>query len=102
MARPGSRWARLGGFWEFGGASGELRGRFLELLGSHLLPKRGAGRPPERSMARPGGRWALLGGFWALGGAPGELRGRFLELLGAHFDALGTTLGDLGGDFLAS
>ena len=45
---------------------------------------------------------ALLGGFWALGGASGELRGRFLELLGAHFDALGTTLGDLGADFLGS
>ena len=52
-------------------------------------------------MARPGARWALLGGFGELGEASGELRGRFLELLGAHFDALGTTLGDLGADFLS-
>ena len=36
MARPGGRWALLGGFWELGGASGELRGRFLELLEAHF------------------------------------------------------------------
>ena len=36
VARPGGRRAWLGGFWEFGGASGELRGRFLELLGAHF------------------------------------------------------------------
>ena len=36
MARPGGRRARLGGFWELGGASGELRGRILELLGAHF------------------------------------------------------------------
>ena len=36
MARPGGRWARLGGFGELGGALGELWRRFLELLGAHF------------------------------------------------------------------
>ena len=47
-----------------------------------------------------GGRRASLGGFWYLVGASEDLRGRFLDLWGGHFDALGTTLGDLGADFL--
>ena len=51
-------------------------------------------------MTRPGARWALLGGFGELGEASGELRARFLELFGVRFEALGTTVGDRGADFL--
>ena len=54
----------------------------------------------ERSLGRPGGRQARLGGFWDLVGASEELWGRFLDLLEAQLEPLGTTLGDLGVDFL--
>ena len=43
----------------------------------------------------------VLGVPESVGGAPRELRGSFLELSGAHFDALRTSLGDFGPDFLS-
>ena len=46
----------------------------------------------------PGAVGRVLGARGSVGGAPREVS----ELLGAHFDALGTTLGDLGADFLGS
>ena len=68
------------------GAGRALKRAFMVFLKENIgflksgeLPKRGAGRPPERSMARPGGRWALLGGFLgargSVGGAPREVFG---------------------------
>ena len=81
------------------GAGRALKWEFIVFL---KVPEVRSGRPPERAVARPGGRRTRLGGFCEFGGASGELRGRFLELLGAHFDALGTTLGDLGADFSSS
>ena len=102
MAAGGAVGAVLGGR----GAGKALKWEFIVFLKENIGFLRSgevrSGRPPERSVARPGGRRAWLGGFWEFGGASGELRGRFLELLGAHFDALGTTLGDFGVDFLSS
>ena len=98
MARPGARRARLGGFWELGEASGELRGRFPELWGGHLEASETILRNFKSIFWRFGRlRGQADAGLDVPGGraCPGRARP-------ASKQSRGTTLGDLGADFLGS